>query len=223
MSRTRILESMPETTYQRLRDATLRFAERSAAYRLARPDGLVEAPRPKVLWIGCADGRDSPSEMTGLNAEDIVVYRNLANMVVHTDLNCFSVIDYAVSELRVEHVIVCGHYGCRKISDAISSQSHGRLDNWYGHIKDVYRLHRRALERLPVEERSARLVELNVIEQVVNVCTSSIILQAWEDRALPQIHGWVMDIGLGRVKDLGVTVKGSSDFTTLLYSLSSRR
>jgi carbonic anhydrase len=213
---------MPETTYKRLKEGCLKFAEQSAA-RFVAPNGSVEGPKPKTLWIGCADGRDSPTDLLGVDAEDIVVYRNLVNMVVHTDLNCFSVIDYAVNELRVEHVIVYGHYGCRKIVDAISNRSHGRLDNWYGHIKDVYRLHRKSLERLPMEERNARLVELNVIEQVVNVCASSIIQKAWEDRALPQVHGWVIDIGSGRVKELGVTVRGSRDFTALIDLVSRQR
>ena len=175
---------------------------------------MTEAP--KVLWIGCSGGRDVPSEMLGLVGESVLVYRNLANLIVHTDLNCFSVIDYAVNMLRVEHVIVCGHYGCRKVEEAVSNRSFGGLDNWYGHIRDVYRLHQNSLDALNHDERVARLVELNVIEQVVNVCTSSVVQAAWDQRRLPQVHGWVYDTGLGKVEELGVTVRGHLDLTALL-------
>lgn len=200
---------MPEATYQRLREGCQRFEERAAH----RPSAFREARTPKVLWIGCADGRDSPVETLRLEPEEVVVHRNLANLIIHTDLNCLSVLDYAVNTLKVEHVIVCGHYRCQKILAATSNQSHAGLDNWYGHIKDVYRLHQESLESLPLEERSDRLVELNVVEQVANLCACSIVQESWQERGLPQVHGWVFDPAVGEVKDLGITVKGLQDIS----------
>jgi carbonic anhydrase len=175
-------------------------------------DKLSAGQSPEFLWIGCADSRVSANEITGTEPGEIFVHRNIANMVVHTDMNMLSVLDYAVNVLEVKHVIVCGHYGCGGVTAAMGSQQFGLIDNWLRHIKDVYRIYREELESIPDEtQRLNRFVELNVIEQVFDLSKTSIIQNAWKKRNRPHVHGWVYDIGNGIIKDLQVSITNNSE------------
>lgn len=173
---------------------------------------LSEIQTPKFLWIGCSDSRVPANEITGTAPGEVFVHRNIANMVVHTDMNLLSVLDYAVNVLEVKHVIVCGHYGCGGIRAAMGNKQFGVIDNWIRHIKDVYRMHQSELDGIKnLEERQNRFTELNVIEQVYDLVKTSIVQNAWQKRQLPYIHGWVYDIRNGIIKDLKVSIKNNSD------------
>ncbi len=163
---------------------------------------LSQLQAPQYLWIGCSDSRVPSNELIALAPGEVFVHRNIANMVVHTDLNCLSVIQYAVEVLKVKHIIVCGHYGCGGINAALEDQDHGLIDNWLGHIKDVERLHHDELKNLSHEARLHRLCELNVIEQVANVCDTTIIKNAWSNGAALSIHGWIYNIENGILNDI---------------------
>jgi carbonic anhydrase len=156
---------------------------------------LAKGQSPEVLWIGCADSRVPANQVTGTNPGEVFVHRNIANVCVHSDMNMLSVLDYAVNVLKVKHVIVAGHYGCGGVAAALTNKQFGLIDNWLRHIKDVYRLHAKV----------NRLVELNVIEQAYNVCKTTIIQNAWKERADLEVHGWIVDITTGLIKDLKVT------------------
>lgn len=203
---------MPDSTYKKLIEGNKRFVEKSMD---ANPDffkELAKCQTPKVLWIGCADSRVPANQITGTLPGEVFVHRNIANVVVHTDMNCLSVLEYAVNVLQVEHVIVCGHYGCGGVAAALSGNRHGMIDNWLCHIKDVHRLHSEELDKIQDEDQKVRrLVELNVMEQVINVCKTSIIQESWANRNLPHIHGWVYELSNGYVKDLNVNIKGAQD------------
>lgn len=167
---------------------------------------LAAGQQPDVLWIGCSDSRVPANEVTNTRPGRVFVHRNIANVCVHSDMNMLSVLDYAVNVLKVKHVIVSGHYGCGGIAAALSNKQYGLMDNWLRHIKDVYRLHSHELDRITNEERKLnRLVELNVIEQVYNLCKTTIVQNAWKQREDLEIHGWVIDLHTGLVKDLQVT------------------
>jgi carbonic anhydrase len=169
---------------------------------------LAGGQKPPVLWIGCADSRVPANQITDTLPGSIFVHRNIANMVVHTDMNMLSVLDYAVNVLEVKHVIVCGHYGCGGVAAAMTNKQYGLIDNWLRHIKDVYRLHKNELDGIEDEaKRLDRFVEVNVIEQVLDLCKTSIIQNAWRNRTSPEVHGWVYDIRNGIIKDLKVSVK----------------
>ncbi len=156
---------------------------------------------PEFLWIGCSDSRVPANEITGTQPGEIFVHRNIANMVVHTDLNLLSVLQYAVEYLKVKHVIVCGHYGCGGVKAAMSNRSLGIINKWLRNIKDVYRLHRKEINALATEEeRFDRLVELNVMEQVMDLAKTSIIQRAWAERGGPDLHGWVYRLSDGIIK-----------------------
>lgn len=175
-------------------------------------DKLAKGQNPPVLWIGCADSRVPANEITGTKPGSIFVHRNIANMVVHSDMNMLSVLDYAVNVLKVKHVIVCGHYGCGGVLAAMGNKQFGLIDNWLRHIKDVYRLHRDELDGITdIEMRAKRFVELNVIEQVFDLSKTSIIQNSWQANELPEIHGWVYDISNGIIKDLDVTLRNNSE------------
>lgn len=166
---------------------------------------LAEGQQPPVLWIGCADSRVPANEIIGAQAGEVFVHRNIANMVVPTDLNMLSVLDYAVNVLKVSHVIVCGHYGCGGVKAAMTNSSFGVIDNWIRHIKDVYRFHQDELELLEdEEERFNRFVELNVREQVHDLAKTSIVQNAWNRGQTLHLHGWVYGVGSGVIKDLEV-------------------
>jgi carbonic anhydrase len=167
---------------------------------------LSQGQSPPILWIGCADSRVPANQITGTNPGDIFVHRNIANMVIHTDMNMLSVLDYAVAILKVKHVIVCGHYGCGGVLAAMSHKQFGLIDNWLRHIKDVYRTYAFELDRIEdVTERGKRLVELNVIENVYNLCKTSTIQNAWKNGQGLNVHGWVYSLETGIIKDLKVS------------------
>jgi carbonic anhydrase len=173
---------------------------------------LANVQTPEFLWIGCADSRVPANEITGTQPGEVFVHRNIANMVVHTDMNMLSVLDYAVNVLEVRHVIVCGHYGCGGVKAAMTNKKFGLIDNWIRHIKDVYRFHREELDAIEdLKQREDRFIELNVIEQVYDLAKTSIIQNSWQRRALPYIHGWVYDIRNGIIKDLKVTMHDDSE------------
>jgi carbonic anhydrase len=173
---------------------------------------LSSVQKPDFLWIGCADSRVPANEITGTNPGEVFVHRNIANMVVHTDMNMLSVLDYAVNVLEVNHVIVCGHYGCGGIKAAMVNRQIGLIDNWIRHIKDVYRMHQDELEVIKdMNERQDRFTELNVIEQVYDLGKTSIIQNSWQKRGGPYVHGWVYDVRNGLIKDLKVTMHDDSE------------
>jgi len=164
---------------------------------------LADIQRPEFLWIGCSDSRVPANEITGTEPGEIFVHRNIANMVVHTDLNLLSVLSYAVNELKVRHVIVCGHYGCGGVKAATTKMNLGLINKWLKHIKDVYRFHYNELNAIKDDDsRIDRLVELNVMEQVVNLSKTSIIQKAWKDRSGPHLHGWVYGLKNGLIKPI---------------------
>ena len=177
---------------------------------------LVKGQSPPLLWIGCADSRVPANEITNTRPGEVFVHRNIANMVVHTDMNMLSVLDYAVQVLKVKHVIVCGHYGCGGIISAMSNQQFGLLDNWLRNIKDVYRLHQEELDAIPDEDqRCRRLVELNIVEQVFNLCKTSTVQSVWRAKGELFIHGWVYEVGNGIIKDLDITVNDNSALSAI--------
>lgn len=164
---------------------------------------LAKGQQPEVLWIGCADSRVPANEITGKKPGEVFVHRNIANMCVHSDMSMLSVLDYAVNVLRVKHIIVAGHYGCGGVAASLSGQQHGIIDNWLCHIKDVYRLHAEEIDAIEnQEDQINRMVELNVKEQVFNLTTTSIVQNAWKDGEKLAIHGMVINIGTGELKNL---------------------
>lgn len=168
---------------------------------------LSNGQSPNFLWIGCSDSRVPATEITKTQPGSIFVHRNIANVVVHTDANLLSVVFYAVTVLKIKHIIVCGHYGCGGVLAAMSNTYHGFIDNWLTHIKDVYRLHYKELDAIKDPElRADRLVELNVIEQVYNLSKVNFIQKKWDLGEELYIHGWVYKLNNGLIKDLNVTV-----------------
>ena len=164
---------------------------------------LANQQRPKFLWIGCSDSRVPANEITGTDPGEVFVHRNIANMVVHTDLNLLSVLQYAVEVLKVEHIIVCGHYGCGGVEAALGHQSFGLINKWLRNIKEVYKTYESEIDALPDhKDRVNRLVELNVLEQCQDLLKTSIIQKAWKERKSPEIHGWVYGLDNGLVKEL---------------------
>ena len=171
---------------------------------------LSKQQTPEYLWIGCADSRVPANEIVNLPAGEVFVHRNIANVVVHTDLNCLSVIQYAVDVLKVKHIIVCGHYGCGGVKASMDDEEHGLIDNWLRHIRDVYRFHRDQLDAIEdCEERKDRLCELNVIEQVSNVCNTTIVRKAWKRGQPLAIHGWIYRLEDGLLRDLDVSAQSA--------------
>ena len=166
---------------------------------------LSKQQHPEYLWIGCSDSRVPANQIVNLMPGEIFVHRNIANLVIHTDLNCLSVIQYAVDVLRVKHIIVCGHYGCGGVKAAVDNREHGLIDNWLRHIKDVYRYYQEEIDMLGGDEaKMRRLCELNVIEQVANICHTTIVQAAWRAGQELAVHGWVYGIEDGILKDLNV-------------------
>jgi carbonic anhydrase len=164
-------------------------------------DRLLHIQTPEFLWIGCSDSRVPPDQITGTEPGEIFIHRNIANMVVHTDLNLLSVLEYAVTVLEVKHIIVCGHYGCGGVKAALSRHSVGIINKWLRNIKDVYRIHQDDIENLPTEEEKVnKLIELNVVEQVMNLAKTSIVQSAWQHHQRPHLHGWVYDLKDGIIK-----------------------
>jgi carbonic anhydrase len=161
---------------------------------------LAHLQTPDFLWIGCSDSRVPANEITGTQPGEIFVHRNVANMVVHTDLNLLTVLEYAINYLKVKHVIVCGHYGCGGVMASMTKNNFGIINKWLRNIKDVYRIHRTELDAIPeTEDRGNRLVELNVQEQVMNLAKTSIIQKAWANEQRPHLHGWVYGLKDGLI------------------------
>jgi len=172
---------------------------------------LANGQKPPVLWIGCADSRVPANQITNTNPGEIFVHRNIANMVIHTDMSMLSVLDYAVNVLKVKHVIVVGHYGCGGVIASMTSKQYGLIDNWLRHIKDVYRVHANELDAIEDEDaRTNRLVELNVTENANNLCKTSIVQNAWQNGQELSVHGWVYDLSTGIITDMKVSTNNNS-------------
>ncbi|OZV71002.1 carbonate dehydratase [Winogradskyella aurantia] len=172
---------------------------------------LARGQRPPVLWIGCADSRVPANQITGAHPGELFVHRNIANMVVHTDMNMLSVLDYAVNNLKVKHIIVCGHYGCGGVEAAMQNKSLGLINKWIRNIKEVYNEHKTELKNIEdYQKRFDRLVELNVIAQVYDLAKTSIVQQSWKDNTGLQIHGWVYGLDDGVIKDLKVSMDSAA-------------
>jgi carbonic anhydrase len=198
--------------YRQLLENNRRWVERKNREEPGYFAELAKGQKPPFLWIGCADSRVPANEITGTKAGEVFVHRNIANLVLNVDISLLSVLDYAVNVLEVKHVIVCGHYGCGGVLAAMGNRPVGLIDNWLGHIKDVYRWHQAELDAIPdVEARGRRLVELNVQRAVHDLYANSIIQAAWRKRGGPHVHGWVYDIGNGLIRELESLVSQPQD------------
>ncbi len=190
---------------------------------------LKSQQKPKYMWIGCSDSRVPANQITGLEPGEVFVHRNVANVVVHSDLNALSTIQFAVEMLKVEHVMVVGHYGCGGVQAALDNVRIGLADNWIRHIQDVRDRHRLLLNNLPTEKRLDALVALNVVEQVINVCQSTVLQDAWSRGQQINVHGWVYGVHDGLLQDLHITVSGLDGLEAIYevaveaISASSRR
>lgn len=203
------MDTTNHITYEGLLKGNQEFIARSLKEDPQFFDKLT-TQNPPVLWIGCADSRVPANQITNTKPGEIFVHRNIANMVIHTDMNMLSVLDYAVNVLKVKHVIVTGHYGCGGVLAAMSHQQFGLIDNWLRHIKDVYRIHEEELDAIADEtKRAARLVELNVIENVNNLCKTSIVQNAWKSRQELNVHGWVYSLATGIITDMNVSTSSN--------------
>ena len=202
---------MSSSYYQRLLTNNKNWAKKMVNEDKTYFDKLAVGQKPPVLWIGCADSRAPANEITGTHPGELFVHRNIANMVVHTDMNMLSVLDYAVNHLKVKHIIVCGHYGCGGVQAAMQNKSIGLINKWIRNIKEVYKDHKTELKKIDDErQRFDRLVELNVIAQVYDLAKTSIVQQAWKDNTGLQIHGWVYNLTDGIIKDLKVSMESTA-------------
>lgn len=182
----------------------------------------AEVQTPEYLWIGCSDSRVPAEEVTGCEPGELFVHRNIANLVVHTDFNLLSVLQYAVEVLKVKHIIVCGHYGCGGIQNAMSNRHLGLINKWLRHIKDVYRFHERELTAIhDYESKYKRLVELNIVEQVYNLAETSIVQNAWIHHQRPTLHGWVYNMETGLLNVLAMMEPGAKIDDIYKYDLKS--
>jgi carbonic anhydrase len=172
---------------------------------------LATQQSPEYLWIGCSDSRVPANQITGLMPGEIFVHRNIANVVVHTDLNCLSVVQFAVEVLKVKHILIVGHYGCAGVKAALVNRRVGLADNWLRHIQDVRLKHANLIESIPEAVRDERFVELNVIEQVVNLCQTTVVQEAWERGQEIAVHGWVYALKDGLIRDLQMAVTKPED------------
>ena len=180
---------------------------------------LINQQTPQYLWIGCSDSRVPANELLGLAPGELFVHRNIANVVVHSDLNCLSVLQFAIDVLKVKHVIVCGHYGCSGVHAAMVNKRIGLADNWLRHVQDVSQKHEKYLgDALPSRERADRMVELNVMEQVVNTAQTTVVQDAWERGQQLTVHGWVYGLHDGLLRDLGMSVSGPDELAPRLAS-----
>ena len=177
---------------------------------------LAEQQNPEYVWIGCSDSRVSASNIVGLMPGDIFVHRNIANLVNHTDMNCLSVLQFAVEVLQVKHIIVCGHYGCGGVQAALENKRHGLIDNWLRHIQDTANLYEQVLSEIDDEaEKLDKLCELNVVEQVLNVGETTIVQDAWERGQSLRVHGWIYDLKDGIITDLDIHLENRVDTNSL--------
>jgi len=200
--------------YNKILERNKKWVEESLALDPNYFQDLAKGQSPPLLWIGCSDSRVPANEIIGAKPGETFVHRNIANMVIHSDMNMLSVLDYAVNVLKVRHVLVCGHYGCGGIKAAMGNESVGIIDNWIRHIKDVYRLHHKELDVIEDEtDRFNRFVELNVIEQVYDLAKTSIVQSAWKRGQELSIHGWVYGLNSGYVTDLNVNFSCDKDLS----------
>jgi carbonic anhydrase len=207
-----------EKSYKQLLENNKQWVASQLAQDPVYFDKLAHSQNPEYLWIGCSDSRVPANQITGTSPGDIFVHRNIANMVIHSDMNMLSVLSYAVEVLKVKHIIVCGHYGCGGVLAAMENKQFGLIDNWLRHIKDVYRLHYKELDAISnTKDRADRLVELNVIEQVQDLGKTSIVQNAWKREQPLHIHGWVYDVKDGIIKDLGMNFKSTSDLHSVYH------
>lgn len=183
---------------------------------------LAKQQKPKYLWIGCSDSRVPANQITGLDPGEVFVHRNVANVVVHSDLNALSVIQFAVDALRVQHIMVVGHYGCGGVLAATRGERVGLADNWLRHVQDVRLRHRQRLNHLPQEQLESVMCEMNVIEQVGNVAMSNVMQDAWRRGQKVTVHGWIYSISDGLVKDLGVSMRGPSEVVEVFRTAIKR-
>ena len=183
---------------------------------------LVKQQKPKYMWIGCSDSRVPANQITGLEPGEVFVHRNVANIVVHSDLNALSAIQFAVEMLKVEHIMVVGHYGCGGVRAALDGARIGLADNWIRHIQDVRHRHRQLLDSLADSERADALCDLNVIEQVVNVCVSTVMVDAWAKGQKLSIHGWTFGVHDGLLQDLKMTISDPTELDGLYRAAVER-
>jgi carbonic anhydrase len=198
--------------YKKILDNNKKWVENQLALDIEYFKDLAKGQQPPLLWIGCSDSRVPANEIIGAKPGEVFVHRNIANMVIHSDMNMLSVLDYAVNVLKVKHVIVCGHYGCGGVKAAMGNQSIGLIDNWIRHIKDVYRLHEDYLNSFENEEdRFNKFVEINVQEQVFDLAKTSIVQGAWRNGQDLTLHGWTYGLNSGYVTDLDVNMSSNNE------------
>lgn len=209
-----------EAFYNKLIENNKEWVSRNLAKDPQFFERLADGQEPPLLWIGCSDSRVPANEIIGAAPGEVFVHRNIANMVIHTDISMLSVLDYAVNVLKVKHVIVCGHYGCGGVKAAMGNSQIGLIDNWIRHIKDVYRFHHEELNAIQNEkDRFNRFVEVNVAEQVLDLAKTTIVQNAWGKGQQVHLHGWVYDIHDGLINDLNVTLKDNKSLNEV-YQLN---
>jgi carbonic anhydrase len=199
----------------RLLENNRAWSERIRAKEPEFFSNLAQQQRPEFVWIGCSDSRVPANQIIGLMPGEVFVHRNIANVVVHTDLNCLSVLQFAVDFLQVRHILVVGHYGCGGVLAALEQRRLGLTDNWIRHVQDVRLKHFDLIERTPEARRHDRLCELNVIEQVVNVCQTTVVHDAWARGQDVSVHGWVYTLNDGIIHDLGMTISQPGDVASV--------
>lgn len=203
---------MSNDFYKKILDNNKKWVENQLAIDVEYFKDLAKGQQPPLLWIGCSDSRVPANEIIGAKPGEVFVHRNIANMVIHSDMNMLSVLDYAVNVLKVKHVIVCGHYGCGGVKAAMGNQSIGLIDNWIRHIKDVYRLHDTYLNSIEDEEECFnKFVEINAQEQVFDLAKTSIVQNAWRNGQELTLHGWTYGLNSGYVTDLGVNMSSNEE------------
>lgn len=202
-------QNFEDISYEELLEGNKEFVRKTLDADPEFFERLVNKQNPPVLWIGCSDSRVPANQITNTKPGEIFVHRNIANIIVSSDMNMLSVLDYAVNILAVKYVIVCGHYGCGGVAAALSHKEFGLIDNWLGHIKDVYRLHAEELDKIEdLAKRRDRLTELNVMEGVYNLSKTSIVQKAWQKGVDLSLHGWAYSLETGLIKDLEVSCTG---------------
>lgn len=203
-------------TLKHLLDNNKTWSERVRQNRPGFFEDLARQQNPEYVWIGCSDSRVSASNIVGLMPGEVFVHRNIANLVIHTDMNCLSVLQFAVEVLQVKHIIVCGHYGCGGVKAALENVRHGLIDNWLRHIQDVANLYEDVLSKITDEdEKLNKLCELNVIEQVLNTAETTIVQDAWSRGQVLRIHGWVYGLVDGIITDLGIHLENRDELKSL--------
>ena len=201
---------MEMDAYKKLLLANQAWVTEKLAIRPDYFERTAQDQTPAFMWLGCSDSRVPAEDVTGAEPGELFVHRNIANLVVHTDLNMLSVVQFAVQKLKVKHIIICGHYGCGGVRNAMGNDDLGLINKWLRNIKDVYRIYKRELETYePGEARLNRLVELNVREQVQNLAETSLVQKAWAEEQRPWIHGWVYDLKTGLLKELSLLKPGA--------------